>query len=126
MNFVPFKLGTKRKEKKEVINSNKMEEEERELINLINNMWEEMVLLPSGAKWDRMEEGAQVPPGSLALVTCLGVLPCSWPPTGHGLLTGVLALASPRKYLGWSRECSKSGKHPADPVSREREVQILR
>lgn len=61
MNFVPFKLGTKRKEKKEVINLNKMEKEERELINLINSMWEEMVLLPSGAKWDRMEEGAQVP-----------------------------------------------------------------
>lgn len=58
MNFVPFKLQTKRKEKKEVINLNKMEEEERELINLINSTWKEMTLLQSGAKWDRMEEGA--------------------------------------------------------------------
>ena len=32
MNFVPFKLETKRKEKKEVINLGKMEEEEREFI----------------------------------------------------------------------------------------------
>lgn len=37
MNFVPFKLQTKRKEKKEVINLNKMEEEERKLIKLINS-----------------------------------------------------------------------------------------
>ena len=49
MNFVPFKLETKRKEKKEVINLGKMGEEERELINLINSTWEEMALQPSGA-----------------------------------------------------------------------------
>lgn len=42
MNFVPFELQTKKKEKKEVINLNKMEEEETELINLINSIWEEM------------------------------------------------------------------------------------
>ena len=65
MNFVPFKLETKRKEKKEVINLGKMEEEERELINLINSTWEEMALQPSGAKRDRMEEETWVPPGSL-------------------------------------------------------------
>lgn len=59
MNFVPFKLQTKRKEKKEVINLNKMEEEERELINLINSTWEEMALLQSGAERRRREEGAQ-------------------------------------------------------------------
>lgn len=59
MNFIPFKLQTKRKKKKEVINLNKMEEEERELINLINSTWEEMALLQSGAKWSRREEGAQ-------------------------------------------------------------------
>lgn len=67
MNFVPSKLETKRKEKKEVINLGKMEEEERELINLINSTWEEMALQPSGAKRDRMEEGTWAPPGSLAL-----------------------------------------------------------
>ena len=67
MNFVPFKLETKRKEKKEVINLGKMEEEERELIILINSTWEEMALQPSGAKRDRMEGGTWVPPGSLAL-----------------------------------------------------------
>ena len=67
MNFVPFKLETKRKEKKEVINLGKMGEEERELINLINSTWEEMALQPSGAKRDRMEEETWIPPGSLAL-----------------------------------------------------------
>jgi hypothetical protein len=67
MNFVPFKLETKRNEKKEVINLGKMGEEERELINLINSTWEEMALQPSGAKRDRMEEETWVPPGNLAL-----------------------------------------------------------
>lgn len=37
MNFVPFKLQTKRKEKKEVINLNKMEEERVD--NLIKGTW---------------------------------------------------------------------------------------
>lgn len=48
MNFVPFELQTKRKEKKEVINLKKMEEKERELINIINSTWEEMACLQRG------------------------------------------------------------------------------
>lgn len=60
MNFVPFELQTK---KKEVINLNKMEEEETELINLINSTWEEMAPSAEKGNLGRMEEGVLPCPG---------------------------------------------------------------
>lgn len=109
MNFVPFKLQTKRREKKEVINLNKMEEEERALINLINSTWEEMALLQNGVKWRRREEGAQpfqaacssFPSdtwGQVGLEN--GVQLTLQPPFGRGLLTGVLTPVSTPEGLG--------------------------
>ena len=142
MNFVPFKLETKRKEKKEVINLGKMGEEERELINLINSTWEEMALQPSGAKRDRMEEETWVPPGSLALPSTQmpGVGGEWWGgrwawargfcwPCGHPLAMNSWLEFLPQpawKFVGRGRECSQLGQHPVDPVSRESEVQSLR
>lgn len=109
MNFVPFKLQTKKKEKKEVINLNKMEEEERELINLINSTWEEMALVQSGAEQRRREEGAQPFPAACSSFPAdtwgqvglgQGVQLTLQPHTGHGLLTGVLIPVSTPEGLG--------------------------
>lgn len=123
MNFVPFKLETKRNEKKEVINLGKMGEEERELINLINSTWEEMALQPSGAKRDRMEEETWVPPGNLALPSTQ--MPgvggerrggrWAWArgfcwPCGHPLAMNSWLEFLPQpawKFVGWGRECSQ-------------------
>lgn len=55
MNFVPFKLQTKRKEKKEVINLNKMEEERVDKLN--QRHLEEMTFVQRGAVWDSYGEG---------------------------------------------------------------------
>lgn len=49
MNLVPFKLQTKRKEKKEVINLNKMEEERVDKLN--HRHLEEVTFVQSGAVW---------------------------------------------------------------------------
>lgn len=55
MNFGPFKLQTKGKEKKEVINLNKMEEEQADKLN--QRHMEEMTFVQNGAVWDRDGEG---------------------------------------------------------------------
>lgn len=59
MNFVPFKLQTKRNEKKEVINLNKMEEERVDKLN--QRHLEEMTFVQRGAVWDSYGEGRVLP-----------------------------------------------------------------
>lgn len=75
MNFVPFKLQTKRKEKKEVINLNKMEEERVDKLN--QRHLEEMTFVQSGAVWDSDGEGRVLP------FIYLGLLLALWSPTGQ-------------------------------------------
>lgn len=79
MNFVPFKLQTKRKEKKEVINLNKMEEERVDKLN--QRHLEEMTFVQSGAVWDRDGEG-RVLPFIYLEVDGFGGWGCCWP-CGH-------------------------------------------
>lgn len=87
MNLVPFKLQTKRKEKKEVINLNKMEEEGVDKLN--RRHLEEVTFVQRGAVWDRGgRTGSSRHPGSPFYISGgrwlwrMGLLLTLWPPTG--------------------------------------------
>lgn len=83
----PFKLQTKTKEKEEVINLNKMEEERVDKLN--QRHLEEMTFVQSGAVWDRGGRiGSARHPGSALYLSGgrwlwrMGLLLTLWPPTG--------------------------------------------
>lgn len=104
MNLVPFKPQTKRKEKKEVINLNKMEEERVDKLN--HRHLEEMTFVQSGAIWDRGgRTGSTRHPGSSFYISGgrwlwrVGLLLTLWPPTGVDFRLKFLPQPVPQIYL---------------------------
>lgn len=114
------------------MNFSKMEEE-RELISLIRSTWEEMALLPSAAKGDRMGPGSHQAAWLFLLLRCLGL-----GRPGPGVSVDLAAphwpwtpdwRSCPSQSPGTTRgevEVLKIRKDPAQPASRERGVQSLR
>lgn len=108
------------------MNFSKMEEE-RELISLIRSTWEEMALLPSAAKGDRMGPGSHQAAWLFLLLRCLGL-----GRPGPGVSVDLAAphwpwtpdwRSCPSQSPGTTRgevEVLKIGKDPAEPASRER------